>query len=110
MTQPDKVDQVWGRYASKVLKSCCGLDNHLNLEQLSNHEFICAKDKMDLFARMFFLKAKGNLLGVDTPSRILRQQRICETMGLFDGELSKMHEAEVHVFSYSFFDVWDNKR
>ena len=33
---------------------------------------------------------------VDTTSQILKKQRICETIRLFDGELSKMHDAEVH--------------
>ena len=39
---------------------------------------------------------------VATSSQILRKQRVCETIiSPFDGELSKMHEAEVHVFSDS---------
>ena len=45
--------------------------------------------------------AEGNLLQVDTLSQILRKQKVCETMSLFDGKLSKMHDAKVHVFSDS---------
>ena len=40
-----------------------------------------------------------NLLQVDTSSHILRKQMVCETISLFDGELSKMHDAEVQDFS-----------
>ena len=39
------------------------------------------------------------LASCGTASQILRKQRGCEIMSPFDGELSKMHEAEVHVFS-----------
>ena len=49
MTQTEKVDQMWGEYASKVLKSVCILDNHLTLEHLSNHEFTCAQSDSTYF-------------------------------------------------------------
>ena len=39
------------------------------------------------------------LASCGTASEILRKQRGCEIISPFDGELSKMHEAEVHVFS-----------
>ena len=48
-------------------------------------------------------KAEGKLLQVDTSSQILRKQWICEATGPFDGKCSKMHEAEVHLFSDSVF-------
>ena len=101
-TQTEKVDQMWGEYALKVLKSVCILDGHLTLEQLSNYEFHCTQDKRDLLAGMLHLqKEKGNLLQVDTSARILTKQRVCETNSPFVTELSKMHDAEVHVFSDS---------
>ena len=46
-------------------------------------------------------RANGNLLQVDTSSRILTKQRVCETNSLLVTELSKMHDAGVHVFSDS---------
>ena len=49
----------------------------------------------------FSLKVERDLLQVDTSSQILRKQRLRETIGPFDGEVFKMHEAEVHVFSDS---------
>ena len=102
MTQTESVDQICCEDASKVLKYSCVLDSHLTLELLSNCEFNCAQGKRDLLAGMLFLqKAEGNFLQVDTSSPILRKLRVCETPGPFDGELSKMHEAEVHLFSDS---------
>ena len=84
------------------MKSGRALDGHLTLEQLSNYEFLCTQDRRNFFAGMLHLqRAKGNLLQVDTSSQILRKQIVCETISLFDGELSKMHDAEVHVFSDS---------
>ena len=32
MTQPEKVDQIWSQYASKVSRSGCALDGHLTWE------------------------------------------------------------------------------
>ena len=43
----------------------------------------------------------GDLLQVANSSEILSEQRVCVTLGPFDKELSKMHEAEVHAFSDS---------
>ena len=110
ITQTESVHQTWCQYASNVLKLCCVLDNHLTFEQLNNYEFNCTQDKRTLLAGMLYLqKAEGNLLQVDNPSQILREQNVCQTNSHFDGELSKMHEAEVHVFSESFF-ARENKR
>ena len=72
------------------------------MEQLSNYEFHSTEDTRDLLAGVLFVqKAEGNLLQVDTSSQILRKQKVCETIRPFDGELSKVHEAKVHVFSDS---------
>ena len=49
----------------------------------------------------FNQKAEGDLLQVDISSLIFKNKRVCETIGPFDGDLSKMHEVEVHVFSDS---------
>ena len=81
------------------MKSGCALDGHLTLEQLTNYEFQCTQDKRNLLAGMLHLqKADRNFLQVDTSSQILRRQRVCEAISLFDGDLSKMHDANVHVF------------
>ena len=103
MTQTQSVHQMWTQCASKVLKSGCVLDNHLTLKQLSNYEFNCTQDKRNLLAGMLRgqKKTEGNLLQVDTSSQILRRQRVCYTIGPFDGYMSKMREADVHVFSDS---------
>ena len=102
MTQPENVDQLWSQYASKVWNSGCALDVHFTSENLINQEFLCTDDKRDLLAGMLFVqKAEGNLLQVNTSSQIWRKQRVCETLTPFDGELSKMQDAEVHVFSDS---------
>ena len=94
--------QAMSQVRIQVLKSGCALDGHLTLEQLSNHEFICTQDKRDLLAGMLFVQtAEGNLLQVDTSSQILTKQGVCGTISPFDGELSKMHDAEGHVFSDS---------
>ena len=101
MTHTDCVDEMWSQFASEVFKSGCVLDNHLTLEQLGNYEFNCTQNRRNLLVGMLFAqKAEGNLLQVDN-SFILDQQGVCETISPFDGELSKMHEAEVHVFSHS---------
>ena len=95
-TQAESVDQIRNQYAPNVLKSGCALSDHLTLEQLSNHEFIFTQDHRNLLAGMLFsLKAERDLLHVDTSSQILRKQRLRETIGPFDGEVFKMHEAEV---------------
>ena len=102
MTQPKNVEQKWSQYASKVLQSGCALGSHVTLEQLSNCEFTCTQDKSNLFAGMLSLqKAEGNILKVDTSSQMLGKHRIWETTCLFDWALSKIHDAEVHVFSDS---------
>ena len=95
-TQAESVDQIRNQYAPNVLKSGCALSDHLTLEQLRNHEFIFTQDHRNLLAGMLFsLKAERDLLHVDTSSQILRKQRLRETIGPFDGEVFKMHEAEV---------------
>ena len=110
MTQPENVDQIWSQYVSEVLTSGCAPDGHLTLEPLSNYDVQCTQDKRDLLAWMLYLqKAEGNLLQVDTSSQILRKHMVCETVNPFDGEVSKMHDAEVHVFSYSVY-VWEKER
>ena len=50
---------------------------------------------------LFAPSAEGNLLQVETSSQILKEKRVCETIGPFNSELLKMQEAEVHVFSDS---------
>ena len=46
---------------------------------------------------------------LDTSLQILRKQRICETIDPFYGELSKMHDAEVHVFLDSVLHMGEKK-
>ena len=58
-TQTEDVDQMCVQYATKVLKSCGVLDNHLTLEQLSNHELNCTQDKRYLLAGMLFAQKNG---------------------------------------------------
>ena len=65
-TQTESVDQMCVQYATKVLKSCGVLDNHLTSEQLSNHELNCTQDKRYLLAGMLFAQiTEENLLQVD---------------------------------------------
>ena len=65
-TQTESVDQMCVQYATKVLKSCGVLDNHLTFQQLSNHELNCTQDKRYLLAGMLFAqKTEENLLQVD---------------------------------------------
>ena len=51
--------------------------------------------------------AEGSLLQVEHSSDLARrrererEREVCETLGRVDSELSKMHEAEVHVFLVS---------
>ena len=47
------------------------------------------------------MNAECNLFADWVPCQILRNKSVCETTGPIDNELSKMHEAEVHVFSDS---------
>ena len=101
MTLVENFDQIWSHYAPKVLISGCALDGRLTLEQLSNNEFSCTRDRRDLPAWMLFVQKAE----VDTPCRILRN-RVCETTSLVDWEMSKMHDAKVHVFSESVLCVW----
>ena len=64
--------------------------------------FIVLKDTTDLLAGMLFVeKAEGSLMQVDISSQILRKQMVCDKISPFSGELSKVHEAKVHVFSDS---------
>ena len=58
VTQPENVDQMWSRYASKVLISECALDGHSTLEQLSNYEFQYSQDKRNLLAGMPFSRKR----------------------------------------------------
>ena len=53
-------------------------------------------------------RKRRGLLQVDTSSQILRKQMVFETTSPFDRELSKMQDAEFHVFSDSV--LWDKKR
>ena len=43
----------------------------------------------------------GNLLQIESPCQVLRNKEVCETIGPVDNELSKVHKADVHVFSDS---------
>ena len=58
---------------------------------------------------LFDMNAEGNLCRQVRRVRSCEAKKHCETSGLVDNELSKMHETEVHVFSESVF-VWENKR
>ena len=92
MTQTESVDEMWDPYSSKVFEASCVLENHLTLDQLSNHEFSCKQYKRNVVAGVLFaLTAEGNLMQV-TSSEMLRNQRVCETIRFLDGDLSKMHE------------------
>ena len=74
MTHTECADLMCEQHVSKVLKPGSVLDNHLTLEQLSNHEFNCTQDNNNFLAGMLFaLKAEGNLLQVDTSTQILRE-------------------------------------
>ena len=44
---------------------------------------------------------RGNLLQIESSSQICETKKVCETIRPVDSEVSKMHEAEVHVFSDS---------
>ena len=67
----------------------------MTLEQFSSHDFHCTQEKRNLLAGMFSaLNTAGDFLQVVTSSQILREERVCETMGPLQ-VLSKMHEAEV---------------
>ena len=44
---------------------------------------------------------EGNLLQIESPSEIFRIKEVCETSGPVDNEVSRVHEADVHVFSDS---------
>ena len=105
MAHAECVDQMWDQYASKVLKSGCILDNRLSLEQWSNQKFTCTQDKREISLQ----ECPSPWMWMETSCRlipqILREKRVCETIGLFDSGLSKMHEAEVHVFLDAVFCV-----
>ena len=47
------------------------------------------------------MKAEVNFLQVEYSSQIVRDRKVCGTIGPVDSALAKMHEAEVHVFSDS---------
>ena len=47
------------------------------------------------------LQAAGNRLLTESPHEIMRNKKICETIGPIDNEVSRMDEAEVHIFSDS---------
>ena len=56
----------------------------------------------DLLAGMLCqLKAERNHLQIESPFHISRNKKVCETISLTDNGLSKIHEAEVDVFSHS---------
>ena len=48
---------------------------------------------------LYQMKAEDNLLQIESPFQILRNKQVCETIRPIDNELSKMHAAEVHIFS-----------
>ena len=50
---------------------------------------------------LFTMTVEDNLLQIDSPCQVLRNQEVCETIGPVDNELSKVHNADVHVFSDS---------
>ena len=50
---------------------------------------------------LFVQSSEGNLLQVDAWSQILRNKNVCETIGPVGKKLSKVHKADVHVFSDS---------
>ena len=79
------------------------LSDIVTLEQLSNHEFKGIQDMRDLLVQkcFFTVSAEGNFLQIQSPFQILRNKKICGTIGPFDNESSKMHEAEVHGRSMS---------
>ena len=85
----------------KYCNAGCILGDHVSMEELSNHELKCRQDERDLAGMLFEQKAQRELLQVDTSAQILRIQRVCESIGPLNGELSKMHETEVHVLSDS---------
>ena len=72
MTLLEILVQIWSKYAQKVLISGCVLDDRLTLEQLSNNEFRCTRDKRDLPAGMLFVQKAE----VDTPCRIVRKKKV----------------------------------
>ena len=43
--------------------------------------------------------AEGNLLQVESPFQIVRNKLFVRIIGTIDQEVSKMHEADAHVFS-----------
>ena len=47
LTQDDCVDQIWDQYSSQVWKSICILGDIVALEQWSNHEFQCTRNKRE---------------------------------------------------------------
>ena len=102
MTKAECNDKMWDQYSSKVFQSGRILGDIVTSEQLSNHEFRSTQDKRDFLAGVLFaVSAEGNILQIESSFQILRSGKVCETSGPFDTELSKMFEAEVHVFSDS---------
>ena len=101
LTQADCVDQMWDQYSSQVWKSSCILGDIVALEQWSNHEFTCTRNKRDFAGMLSAMNAEGNFLQVESSSQISRVRKVFETIGPVDKELSKMHETEVHVISDS---------
>ena len=76
MTDAECIDKLWDG---------CILIDVLSLDKLRNHGLKYTKSKRDFPAGILHLNAEGNFLQI----------------GLFDNELSKMHETKVHVFSDS---------
>ena len=84
------------------MKSGCVLIDVVTLDQWRNHDFVDTQSKRDFLVGVIYLmNAEGHLLQIESPFQILRNREVCETRGPNDNELSKMHEAEVHVFSNS---------
>ena len=66
----DCVDQMWDQYSAQVWKSSCILGDIVALEQWSNHEFTCTRNKRDLAGMFSPMNAEGNFLQVESSSQI----------------------------------------
>ena len=98
MTQPENVDQIWSQYAPKGAESKMRSGQSLKpgaIEQM----WVSLYSRRGIFLQGCSSSRKlREHMQVDTVSQMLRKHRVCETISLFNGELSK---AEVHVFSDS---------
>ena len=74
----------------------------MTLDQLSNHEFKgTQRQEGPSCKNTLHDECGGQPLADRVPISNLAKQTVCETIGPFDGELSKVHDADVHVFSHS---------